>query len=258
MCELGPSIAHLARRRAPGVLFANRGWLWRGRHPDAGRAGNLSLRLLVSARQSGPTRAQQQTPYSRRLARDARADRCRADQRSPVDQLLPAIQCVQGLDPGTCRSQRRPFKVPVPWFQSIDALVSILAVPVLFWLWRLQAAHRGESGEIAKISGHCFRQGRPHPSNLADAWLRGNGRGLPLLLARIAGAGLPGRASLRQRHHDGIAFLSLFLANNIIGWLGRFYERMGLAPFWLLHAAIASTGGLFALLFVRRASETGT
>jgi len=33
----------------------------------------------------------------------------------------------------------------------VDALVSILAVPVLFRLWRLQATHRGESGEIAKI-----------------------------------------------------------------------------------------------------------
>jgi len=50
----------------------------------------------------------------------------------------------------------------------------------------------------------------------------------------------------------GIAFLSLFLANNIIGWIGGFYERMSPASFWLLHAAIACTGGLLVLIFGHR------
>ena len=35
------------------------------------------------------------------------ADRCHPDHGIPVDQLLPAVQRVQDLDPGTCRSQRR-------------------------------------------------------------------------------------------------------------------------------------------------------
>jgi hypothetical protein len=31
----------------------------------------------------------------------------------------------------------------------------------------------------------------------------------------------------------GIAFLSLFLANNLIGWLGRFYGQTSPANFWI-------------------------
>ena len=43
------------------------------------------------------------------------------------------------------------FSIPVPWYQSLDALVSILVVPVLFVLWRWQASRRGEPRELAKI-----------------------------------------------------------------------------------------------------------
>ena len=50
----------------------------------------------------------------------------------------------------------------------------------------------------------------------------------------------------------GIAFLTLFVANNLIGWLGRYYERMTPESFWSMHAAIAATGGLLVMLFGRR------
>ena len=43
------------------------------------------------------------------------------------------------------------FGIPVPWFQSIDSISSILAVPPLFWLWRRQAAGRSESVDMARI-----------------------------------------------------------------------------------------------------------
>jgi POT family proton-dependent oligopeptide transporter len=49
----------------------------------------------------------------------------------------------------------------------------------------------------------------------------------------------------------GIVFLSLFVANNLIGWIGGFYERMSPSEFWALHAAIAATGGLVVLIFGR-------
>jgi POT family proton-dependent oligopeptide transporter len=50
----------------------------------------------------------------------------------------------------------------------------------------------------------------------------------------------------------GTVFLSLFLSNITIGWLGGFLERMTPAQFWALHAAIAATGGILALLLNRR------
>ena len=49
----------------------------------------------------------------------------------------------------------------------------------------------------------------------------------------------------------GIAFMSLFVANNLIGWIGGFYERMLPIEFWALQAAIAATGGLVVLIFGR-------
>ena len=70
----------------------------------------------------------------------------------------------------------------------------------------------------------------------------------PTLLALVSRAA-PARVNATMM---GIAFLSLFVANNIIGWIGGFYERMSPASFWLLHAAIASMGGLLVVIFGRR------
>ena len=50
----------------------------------------------------------------------------------------------------------------------------------------------------------------------------------------------------------GIVFMSLFVANNLIGWIGGFYERMSPIQFWTLHAAIAAIGSVMLTLFGRR------
>jgi len=49
----------------------------------------------------------------------------------------------------------------------------------------------------------------------------------------------------------GFAFMSLFVSNNLIGWIGGFYEKMTPAGFWTLHAAIGAVGGVLVLLFGR-------
>ena len=43
------------------------------------------------------------------------------------------------------------FKIPVPWFQSVNSVFSILCVPLLFWIWRRQALRGSEPNELAKI-----------------------------------------------------------------------------------------------------------
>src|SRR5438034_3729402 len=53
----------------------------------------------------------------------------------------------------------------------------------------------------------------------------------------------------------GLAFMSLFISNNLIGWIGGFYEKMMPAQFWAMHAAIAIGGGLLVVLFGRRLSR---
>jgi len=168
------------------------------------------------------------------------------------------------------------FTIPVPWFQSVDPLASILAVPVLLWVWRQQAARRGEPGELAKIgigagiaaASHLMLAAAivsAHGAPILPIWpaLCATGMGVaflyywPPLLALVSRVA-PARVSATMM---GIAYLSLFLANNIIGWIGGFYERMGSVSFWLLHAAIACTGGLLILIFggvLRRALESST
>ncbi len=53
----------------------------------------------------------------------------------------------------------------------------------------------------------------------------------------------------------GIAFMSLFVSNNLIGWIGGFYERMSPIEFWAMHAAIGAIGGILVMLFGGRLSR---
>jgi proton-dependent oligopeptide transporter, POT family len=163
-----------------------------------------------------------------------------------------------------------PFEVPVPWFSSLDALASILGVPALFWLWRWQGSRGGEPGELAKIGiGAAITAG----SNLAlviGTVAAGGARVSPLwpilycigvgiaflyywptLLAMVSRAA-PAKVNATMM---GIAFLSLFVANMVIGWIGGFYAAMGPIAFWAMHAAISAGGTVLVLIFGRRLSR---
>ncbi len=49
--------------------------------------------------------------------------------------------------------------------------------------------------------------------------------------------------------------MSLFVSNNLIGWIGGFYERMSPIEFWAMHAAIGAIGGILVMLFGGRLSR---
>ena len=69
----------------------------------------------------------------------------------------------------------------------------------------------------------------------------------PPLLALISRAAPPGwKATL-----IGAAFLSLFVSNIIVGWIGSFYEHMAPATFWALEGGISAVGGVLAWLLAR-------
>ena len=159
------------------------------------------------------------------------------------------------------------FSIPIAWYQSIDPLFSILGVPLLFWIWSLQGARRGEPGSLAKIGTGAWlcmasnlvlvvaivaSRGRPvHP---VWPFLACAGQGIaflyywPTLLALVSRAA-PAAVNATMM---GLAFMSLFFSNNLIGWIGGFYERMTPIAFWGLHAAIAAVGGLLVMVFGRR------
>jgi proton-dependent oligopeptide transporter, POT family len=66
----------------------------------------------------------------------------------------------------------------------------------------------------------------------------------PTLLALVSRAAPPKINATMM----GVCFLTLFVANNLIGRIGTFYEKMTPTAFWALHAAIGAAGGLVMLL----------
>jgi proton-dependent oligopeptide transporter, POT family len=156
------------------------------------------------------------------------------------------------------------FSIPVPWYQSVDPLFSIVGVPILFGLWGWQARRRGEPGDLGKIGiGALIAAGANLVLVVAILLTGGDGIhplwpflycGLlgiaflyywPTLLALVSRAA-PASVNATMM---GVCFLTLFVGNNVIGWLGGYYEPLGPLAFWLLHAGIGAAGALLVLLF---------
>jgi POT family proton-dependent oligopeptide transporter len=158
-----------------------------------------------------------------------------------------------------------PLTIPIPWYQSIDPLFSILGVPLLFGLWSWQARQRrGEPSDIAKIGAGAWICAASNLILVAAIALSPNGRVSALWpFLYCAGQGIaflyywPTLLALVSRTAPakinatmmGITFLTLFIANNLIGWIGTYYELMSPLAFWSMHAGIAAAGGVLVLLF---------
>jgi proton-dependent oligopeptide transporter, POT family len=159
------------------------------------------------------------------------------------------------------------FRIPIPWYQSIYSLFSILGVPLLFWIWRRQASRGGEPDDLAKIGIGAALATASNLVLVVAISLSGGASihpiwpflycvGLsicflyywPTLLALVSRAA-PAKVNATMM---GIALMSLFVSNNLIGWIGGFYERMSPTAFWSMHAAIGAMGGILVMLFGRR------
>ena len=162
------------------------------------------------------------------------------------------------------------FRIPIPWYQSINSVFSILGVPLLFWIWHRQALRGREPGDLAKIGtgawiaavsnlvlvAAIFASGGA-PVHPVWPFFYGAGLGIsflyywPTLLALVSRTA-PAKVNSTLM---GLAFMSLFISNNLIGWIGGFYEKLRPVEFWAMHAAIAASGGLLVVLFGRRLSR---
>ena len=156
------------------------------------------------------------------------------------------------------------FRIPVAWFNSIDPFASIAGVPLLFAFWRWQTARGREPREMGKIATGawlaaganlllavaCLAGGRvPAVFPIAYDLLLGIAflYYWPTLLALVSGAA-PAQVKATLM---GAAFLSIFVGNLIVGWIGGFYETLGPAAFWGLQAAIGAVGGLLAMALAK-------
>jgi proton-dependent oligopeptide transporter, POT family len=157
------------------------------------------------------------------------------------------------------------FTIPIPWYSSIDPLASMISVPFLFTLWRRQAQRSGsEPSDLGKIgvgAWVCAAANLVLVAAIAVAGARPVLWVWPLLYSVLQGVGFiyywPTLLALVSRCAPpkvnatmmGICFLVLFIANNLIGFIGTFYAEMTPLGFWLMHAGIAAAGGLLVLLF---------
>ena len=162
------------------------------------------------------------------------------------------------------------FQIPIPWFYSIDPLVSILSVPLLFALWNRQARNAGgEPSALLKIATGAFLTAAANlvlvaailGSSAPVLWI------WPVLYCAIEGVAFmyfwPTLLALVSRVAPpkinatmmGATFLTLFVANNLIGRIGTYYEHMTPLAFWALHAAIGASSGLLMLVFARTAGR---
>ena len=159
------------------------------------------------------------------------------------------------------------FRIPVPWYQSLNSLFSIVGVPLVFWIWRRQAAQRREPDDLAKIGIGAWMAAASNLILVAAIFVSGDAPVHPIwpfLYSAVLGISflyywptllaLVSRAAPAKVNATlmGLAFMSLFVSNNLIGWIGGFYEKMRPSEFWAMHAAIAAGGGLLVVLFGRR------
>ena len=162
------------------------------------------------------------------------------------------------------------YRIPVPWFLSVNSVFSILGVPLVLWIWRRQALRRREPNDLAKIGTGAWIAAASNLILVIAILISGDslvhpivpflysaGLGIsflyywPTLLALVSQAA-PAKVNATLM---GLVFMSLFISNTLIGWIGGFYERMTPAEFWAMHAAIAAVGGLLVALFGRPLSR---
>jgi POT family proton-dependent oligopeptide transporter len=159
------------------------------------------------------------------------------------------------------------FTIPVPWYQAIDSIFSIIGVPFLFMIWRRQAMRRAEPHDLAKIRTGALLAAVSNLILVAAIAGSGGARVNPiwpfLYFASLGIAFLyywPTLLALVSRASPikvnatmmGMAYLTLFVANNVVGWIGGFYDRMTPSSFWTMHAAIAAAGAVLVTLLGRQ------
>ena len=156
-------------------------------------------------------------------------------------------------------------KMPTTWLITLDSVLSVtfLAGAVVFWrLWSKKFREPAEitkmgvgsliavTGFLSLATGALIAAGTG--GKISIGWLItfhvlnsiGFANVFPVslaLYARVAPAALSATII-------GIYYLAFFAANNLVGWIGGFLEKMAATQFWLLHAGLAGTAGIIFLL----------
>ncbi len=151
--------------------------------------------------------------------------------------------------------------VPVTWLLTFDGLATIIGITITIPLWRRLAAQRREPDTMVKFIVASLLVTAAYALLAAGASLLALVPAalvlLYFLLFDLSYAWIDpptnGFVSRFAPASVGTMLMSinLMVSNGVpnlaVGWLGRFYEPLGPAGFWLLHAGIAASGGVLAL-----------
>lgn len=158
------------------------------------------------------------------------------------------------------------FRMPVTWFATLDGILTITAVVVAVRLWAWQAKKGREPGDISKIAMGGVMGVTGFGILTAATWLSGThpvALIIPVVYFVLQDLMIPFVDTVIQSTFSraapaavnttmmGVFYLSSTLINVTVGWLGRFYETLTHAQFWLLHTAVAGSGLVFLLIFGR-------
>jgi proton-dependent oligopeptide transporter, POT family len=152
-------------------------------------------------------------------------------------------------------------KMPTTWLITLDSIVSVSFLFIAVIFWRLWSKKFTDPAEITKIAiGSLIAVTGMLSLAMGAAIAAGSGGKVPIgwliafhvlnsagfanvfpvslaLYARVAPAALSATII-------GVYYLAFFAANNLVGWIGGFLEKMAATQFWLLHAALAGIAGV--------------
>ena len=153
------------------------------------------------------------------------------------------------------------YQLPTTWLITLDSILSVSCLAGAVVFWRLWSKKYPEPAEITKISiGSLIAVTGFLSLAAAAAIAAATGAKVPIgwlitfhllnsigfanvfpvslaLYARVAPAALSATII-------GIYYLAFFAANNLVGWIGGFLEKMPATNFWLLHSALCGTAGI--------------
>ena len=156
-------------------------------------------------------------------------------------------------------------KMPTTWLITLDSILSVscLAGAVVFWrLWSKKFPEPAEItklgiGSLIAVTGFISLAigaaiAASSGGKVSIGWLItfhllnsiGFANVFPVslaLYARVAPAALSATII-------GIYYLAFFAANNLVGWIGGFLEKMPATQFWLLHSALCGIAGIIFLV----------
>jgi len=156
-------------------------------------------------------------------------------------------------------------KMPTTWLITLDSILSVSCLVGAVVFWRLWSKKFPEPAEITKLglgsliavtgflslaAGTAIAESRG--GRVSIGWLItfhllnsiGFANVFPVslaLYARVAPAALSATII-------GIYYLAFFAANNLVGWIGGFLEKIAAIHFWLLHSALCGTAGIIFLV----------